>query len=195
MRAAPGEVGAQRQLRRFLRGNFSGMLPSATCQPKQVIASMPHLHFGEISPPEIWQALLVRRNSENPPSVDSYLREVGWREFAHHLLFHFPFNRNEPLRRVMRSRSSYRRDAQSCSISSGLVFYEAFAHSLGRRRVLVLGHTGLVDADLANDTPGCNGLPGVARMPHRIFAFSIPCCIGRGGRSARIGVPTAGRCS
>jgi len=30
--------------------------------------------------------------------VDCYLKELGWREFAYHLLFHFPQTPNKPLR-------------------------------------------------------------------------------------------------
>jgi deoxyribodipyrimidine photo-lyase len=31
-------------------------------------------------------------------SIDTYLREIGWREFAHQLLFHFPDTTDQPLR-------------------------------------------------------------------------------------------------
>ena len=33
-----------------------------------------------------------------PTAGQSYLRELGWREFAHHLLFHFPHTPEQPLR-------------------------------------------------------------------------------------------------
>ena len=50
------------------------------------------LHFGEISPRQIvYQA---RRYSAEYPQADTgidfVIREVGWREFAYHLLYHFP---------------------------------------------------------------------------------------------------------
>ena len=32
-------------------------------------------------------------------SPEVYLREIGWREFANHLLYHFPHTANEPLRK------------------------------------------------------------------------------------------------
>jgi len=57
----------------------------------------PHLHFGEISPRKIWSAL-QRRRAESAEAVDFYLKELGWREFAYHLLFHFPQTPNKPLR-------------------------------------------------------------------------------------------------
>lgn len=62
----PGEAGARRDFKRFLRGNFEQYAsernaPSKTGTSRQ----SPHLHFGEISPRELWHALLARRNSEN----------------------------------------------------------------------------------------------------------------------------------
>lgn len=52
----------------------------------------PHLHFGEISPRTIYWA--ARRKADQNPamaaSVDKFIAELGWREFSHHLLFHFP---------------------------------------------------------------------------------------------------------
>ncbi len=46
------------------------------------------LHFGAVSPYEVWHL------SEGFPS---FQRQLIWREFAHHLLFHFPKTPNEPL--------------------------------------------------------------------------------------------------
>jgi deoxyribodipyrimidine photo-lyase len=51
------------------------------------------LHFGEITPRQIHHeliALLRTRNAKHRPDIEPYLRELGWREFAHHLLYHFP---------------------------------------------------------------------------------------------------------
>ena len=45
----------------------------------------PHLHFGEISPTQIWAAL-----DADAQGADKFLAEIGWREFSHHLLFHWP---------------------------------------------------------------------------------------------------------
>ena len=54
----------------------------------------PHLHFGEIGPRQIWHAVvtsaLARTGSPMPRGVETYLSEIAWREFSHHLLFHFP---------------------------------------------------------------------------------------------------------
>ena len=50
----------------------------------------PHLHFGEISPRQVWHAL--------PAGATEFRRQLGWREFAHHLLWHFPHTPQQPLR-------------------------------------------------------------------------------------------------
>jgi len=52
----------------------------------------PHLHFGELSPRTIYWA--ARHHADQNPamttSIDKFIAELGWREFSHHLLFHFP---------------------------------------------------------------------------------------------------------
>lgn len=53
----------------------------------------PYLHFGEISPRIIWSA--VKKSKKH---AEDYLRQLGWREFAYHLLYHFPHTVEEPLR-------------------------------------------------------------------------------------------------
>jgi deoxyribodipyrimidine photo-lyase len=57
----------------------------------------PHLHFGEISIRQVWHGLLDRRTSAE--SLRVFASELGWREFAHHLLFHFPHTPEQPLRK------------------------------------------------------------------------------------------------
>ncbi|MBL8298950.1 MAG: deoxyribodipyrimidine photo-lyase [Rhodanobacteraceae bacterium] len=52
-----------------------------------------HLHFGEISPRQIHWALHelgCSRGARCHEAAEPFLRELGWREFAHHLLYHFP---------------------------------------------------------------------------------------------------------
>jgi deoxyribodipyrimidine photo-lyase len=55
----------------------------------------PHVHWGEISVIEIWHG--VRAIGEGRDAA-TFLKELGWRDFAHHLLFHFPRTVTEPLR-------------------------------------------------------------------------------------------------
>ncbi|HSS85908.1 MAG TPA: deoxyribodipyrimidine photo-lyase [Reyranella sp.] len=46
----------------------------------------PHLAFGEISPRQVWGVAGARGFSA---ATDKFLAELGWREFAYSLLFHF----------------------------------------------------------------------------------------------------------
>jgi deoxyribodipyrimidine photo-lyase len=63
----------------------------------------PWLHFGELGPRQVWAAVKARGKDSGvfPPSKGAsvFLAEIGWREFAHHLLFHFPETPTRPLRR------------------------------------------------------------------------------------------------
>lgn len=86
----PGEKGAQRQLRRFGK---QAHYDTQRDRPDVVGTSRlsPHLHFGEIGPRQVLASVrLGPAGGAAAPSVASYIRELGWREFAHHLLFHFP---------------------------------------------------------------------------------------------------------
>ena len=47
----------------------------------------PYLHFGLISPKQIYVKSLMIAPSKG---LDCFLSEVGWREFSYHLLYHFP---------------------------------------------------------------------------------------------------------
>ncbi len=104
MRSAwtPGERGAERRLDAFLAEAFAAY-PERRNRPDLAGTSClsPHLHFGEIGPRRIWHA--TRRFARARAPDDSwrhsqFLAEVGWREFAHHLLYHFPHTPTEPLR-------------------------------------------------------------------------------------------------
>ena len=103
MRAAwePGEAGARTQLKKFLAAAFANYTNDRN-RPDLTGTSRlsPHLHFGEISPRQMWHA--VRQHGEDKGMStwrsSQFLAEVGWREFAHHLLYHFPHTPTEPLR-------------------------------------------------------------------------------------------------
>ena len=87
----PGEAGAQDLLKRF-RKDAVEKYSDGRDRPDIAGTSRlsPHLHFGEISPGQIWRAV---------SGSDAYLRQIGWREFAHHLLFHNPQSPERALRR------------------------------------------------------------------------------------------------
>jgi len=90
----PGAAGA-RELLEIFADDAIGDYAHARDLPARHGTSRlsPHLHFGEISPRQI-HAELDRRaraiDAKRRPDLEPYLRELGWREFAHHLLYHFP---------------------------------------------------------------------------------------------------------
>ena len=99
----PGEAGAAEQLRRFLEEALDGYA-TARDQPGRPGTSRlsPHLHYGEISVRQIGFAVRTHLRGggtrQNADAVHDYAREVGWREFAHYLLYHFPHTPEQPLR-------------------------------------------------------------------------------------------------
>ncbi|MBB3832268.1 deoxyribodipyrimidine photo-lyase [Xanthomonas arboricola] len=93
----PGEAGAHEMLEIFTDGALNGYRDNRD-RPDRVGTSQlsPHLHFGEIAPWRIAGTLEAHRNARNGAEIDGYIRQLGWRDFAYHLLHHFPdiTNRN-----------------------------------------------------------------------------------------------------
>lgn len=91
----PGECGAQRALECFVR-EAMGLYEAGRDRPDETLTSRlsPHLHFGELSPRQVVAAL----QGYGGGGAACFLREVGWREFARHLLYHFPHLDSRPLR-------------------------------------------------------------------------------------------------
>jgi len=97
----PGEDGAWAALENFLEGAVEGYADDRD-RPDVVGTSRlsPHLHFGEITSRQIWYATQPVVNGSGKVAKDGrkFMAEVGWREFAHHLLYHFPETTENPLR-------------------------------------------------------------------------------------------------
>lgn len=99
----PGEVGAAALLAEFLADAVRVYAGERDRPDRRGTSRLsPHLHFGEVSPRRVWHetyaAIAAGLTGEQTASAEWFLREVGWREFAHHLLFHFPHTPSEPLR-------------------------------------------------------------------------------------------------
>ena len=64
----------------------------------------PHLHFGEISPRQVWAEVraAVAADPSAQAGADCFLSEIGWREFGYHLLHHFPSSTTRALRAPFR---------------------------------------------------------------------------------------------
>lgn len=85
----PGAAMAQDQLQRFVT---DALLHYETNRDFPAFPGTSrlsaHLHFGEISPCQIWHA--VQKANCPEPARMLYLKELAWREFNYHLLFHYP---------------------------------------------------------------------------------------------------------
>jgi deoxyribodipyrimidine photo-lyase len=99
-----GEAGAQAALREFVDDGVDEYAQRRDRPDVRGVSGMsPYLHFGEVSPRQIWAAVCARERAAGRMSISAaaagYLRQLGWREFAHHLLFHFRDTPTQPLRK------------------------------------------------------------------------------------------------
>lgn len=88
-----GERGAAQLLERFLAEGINGYANGRDFPAKSNVSRLsPYLRFGMISPFQIWQAVRhgEARGSFGSRDAEKFLKEVAWREFSHHLLFHYP---------------------------------------------------------------------------------------------------------
>jgi deoxyribodipyrimidine photo-lyase len=99
----PGADGAAQRLSDFLDEHVFAYKDQRNDPGKPGTSRLsPHLHFGEISPRQIWHAAIAKSLAETgePMSggVMTFLSEVVWREFSYNLLYHFPKLPTDPLR-------------------------------------------------------------------------------------------------
>ncbi len=94
---SPGEKQAHETLQHAIR-SIVGDYPNTRDRPDLEGTSLlsPHMHFGEISVCQIWHATKNKFRQEDEPS-NAFLRQLGWREFAYYLLYHFPQSPLVPL--------------------------------------------------------------------------------------------------
>jgi deoxyribodipyrimidine photo-lyase len=88
----PGEKGAMAQLNHFLKhglDNYKEGRNRPDCENTSRLS--PYLHFGEISPRDVWYKSQVAGAAQGlEKDLDTFHSELGWREFSHSLLYHFP---------------------------------------------------------------------------------------------------------
>jgi deoxyribodipyrimidine photo-lyase len=83
----PGEGEAQRKLEAFAHGALRDYRDARDFPGKEGVSRLsPHLRWGEIGPRQIWSAV----SSHGGADGAAYVRQIGWREFSHHLLFANP---------------------------------------------------------------------------------------------------------
>lgn len=183
----PGETGAKRGLRVFLEYAATGYARGRDRPGYHSTSRLsPHLHFGEIGPRQIvamaqtWLAGEARQGLVS--GLEALLRELGWREFSHHLLYHFPHTARQSLderferfpwnREHERALEAWRRGKTGIPlVDAGMreLWSTGWMHNRVRmvvasfltKNLLIPWQEGalwfwdtLVDADLANNTQG-----------------------------------------
>ncbi|MGE5154049.1 MAG: cryptochrome/photolyase family protein [Bdellovibrio bacteriovorus] len=94
----PGEAAALEQAQSFIAQGLASYgarrdLPAVTGTSRL----SPHLHFGEIGPRQVITQIAEQHGDLRGPTAEPFVREILWREFAHHLLYHFPATPEQPL--------------------------------------------------------------------------------------------------
>lgn len=95
----PGENAAWLKLDKFVHNHIADY-PTARDLPNQQGTSQlsPHLHFGEIHSRAILFELLplIEASPKNTKAISAWIRQLGWREFARYILWHFPETQTQP---------------------------------------------------------------------------------------------------
>jgi len=99
----PGEAGAQNLLHQFIDEGLSNYAEGRDRPDKAFTSRLsPHLHWGEISPHQIWQttrSAMARAEGALDGNGEKFLKEILWREFSYHLLHHWPDFPNQPFKK------------------------------------------------------------------------------------------------
>jgi len=94
----PGEESARRALLDFIDEAMEPYASSRDRPDKRGTSRLsPHLAFGEISARRLWNTIAAHRPGAGR---DGFLRQLVWREFSAHLLFHFPDLASRPFRQA-----------------------------------------------------------------------------------------------
>ncbi len=158
----------------------------------------PHLHWGEISPRQIWQAVTTHGHSGGS---ETFLKELGWREFCTQLLFHNPTLPELPLDKRF-EKFQWRKSAKDFEawtkgktgipiVDAGMrqLWQTGWMHNRVRMIVasLLIKHLGihwregqawfwdtLVDADLANNSANWQWVAGCGADAAPFFRIFNP---------------------
>ncbi len=92
----PGEAGAAGRLARFMERSVAGYDQDRNIPGRDSTSMLsPHLHWGELSPNQVWQAA---HQSGSGRALDVFLAELLWHEFAAYLLWNNANLPDAPLR-------------------------------------------------------------------------------------------------
>ena len=88
-----GEKAANARLNEFIENGLNDYKEGRNFPSKKNVSRLsPHLHWGEISPNTVWFKVwdLNQLGIKHQQDTDTFLSEMGWREFSNYLLFYFP---------------------------------------------------------------------------------------------------------
>jgi deoxyribodipyrimidine photo-lyase len=198
---SPGEDAALARLRSFARRSTADYAHERDRPDHDGTSRLsPHLHFGEVSPQQVWAAAAGR------PGAESFLRQLAWREFAFHLLCAHPHTPRQPFHQEFR-RFPWRRNERRLKAwqqgRTGYPYIDAamrqlwttgWMHNRARMAVasflvkdlLIPWQDGaawfldtLVDADFANNTLGWQWVAGCGADAAPYFRVFHPVLQGR----------------
>jgi deoxyribodipyrimidine photo-lyase len=209
----PGSEGAADALKQFVTAGVASYGTERDRPDHRGTSRLsPQLHFGELSPRQVWHAIRggskpsARSRAAKHNDVHPYLRQLGWREFAHQLLFHFPQTVDQPLREKF-ERFPWKTDARPLKawqkgrtgypiVDAGMreLWTTGWMHNRVRmiaasflvKNLLIPWQQGaewfwdtLVDADLANNTLGWQWTAGCGAYAAPFFRIFNPVLQGR----------------
>ena len=204
----PGEDGAWQRLQAFLENGIRGYKQGRN-RPDQNHCSRlsPHLHFGEISPRQVWQETEALANQSGiADDVDHFRSELAWREFSYYLLYHCPQLPEDNLQAKF-DRFPWREDNAALACwqrgATGVPIVDAGMRQLWRtgymhnrvrmvvasfliKNLMLHWHHGqmwfwdtLVDADLANNSAGWQWVAGTGADAAPYFRIFNPVLQGK----------------
>jgi deoxyribodipyrimidine photo-lyase len=204
----PGEQGGRTRLEEFLGNGLKGYKDGRNYPAKANVSRLsPHLHFGEVSPHQIWKAIgSIDDKTVSPEDREHFRSELGWREFSHNLLYHVPELPTENLQRKF-NRFPWRDDPVALQkwqqgmtgypiIDAGMreLWHTGYMHNRVRmivgsflvKNLLLHWHHGerwfwdtLVDADLANNSASWQWIAGCGADAAPFFRIFNPVTQGR----------------
>ena len=98
---SPGEEGAKSKIEEFISNGLNNYKEGRNFPSNKNVSQLsPHLHFGEVSPNQVWYRAKTKEGKLGiKKDLDHFLSELGWREFSFNLLYHFPFLPKENLQK------------------------------------------------------------------------------------------------
>ena len=185
----PGEKGAHNKIDVFIKEGLDNYKDGRNFPSGNNVSQLsPHLHFGEVSPNQVWYRSKTQEGKkEIKRDLDHFLSELGWREFSFNLLYHFPTLPKENLQKKFdkfpwdKNKDALKKWQKGLTgypiVDAGMreLWQTGYMHNRLRmvvgsflvKNLLLHWHHGerwfwdcLVDADLANNSAGWQWIAG-----------------------------------